>query len=162
MKNLAEEENNPAVENQFLRNRIFQLETELEILRKQGRDKNHKPRYSIRERLWILWYKEYFQISTREMTKRLGVARSTINRWLKNIENQSGNKNEPANKTPIEVALLVWEIAKANPHWGRIRISLQLSLLNIFLAASTVRNILQRLYPPGEPSVPVNCESDHH
>ncbi len=69
MKNLAEEENNPEVENQFLRNRIFQLETELEILRKQGRDKNHKPRYSLRERLWILRYKEYFQISTREMTK---------------------------------------------------------------------------------------------
>ncbi len=156
MKNLAEEEDNPEVENQFLRDRIFQLETELKILRKQGRNKNHKPRYSLRERLWILWYKEYFQISTREITKRLGVARSTINRWLKNIKNQSGNKNEPANKTPIEVALLVWEIAKANPHWGRIRISLQLSLLNIFLAASTVRNILQRPYPPGQPSLAPN------
>ncbi len=58
MINLAEEENNPEVENQFLRNRIFQLETELKILRKQGRDKNQKPRYSLRERLWILWYKE--------------------------------------------------------------------------------------------------------
>lgn len=42
------------------------------------------------------------------------------------------------------MALLVWRISKDNINWGRTRISNQLKLLNIFLAASTVRNILQR------------------
>jgi transposase InsO family protein len=147
MRNLAGEENNRTIEIQFLRDRIFQLETELEICRKHGKDTNRKPRYTLRERWLILWYKEYFRVSTREITKRLGVARSTIYRWMRKIEDPSSKKTEPANKTPIELVRLVWEIAKSNPHWGRIRISLQLSLLQVFLAASTVRNILNRPEP---------------
>ncbi len=42
---------------------------------------------------------------------------------------------------------LVWRISRDNIDWGRVRISNQLKLLNIFLAASTVRNILQRPKP---------------
>ena len=56
------------------------------------------------------------------------------------------------NKTPTEIALLVWEITKANLSWGRIRIANQLRLLGIFLAASTVRNILQRPKPQNSPT----------
>ncbi|MBN1452885.1 MAG: hypothetical protein JW963_17840, partial [Anaerolineales bacterium] len=40
MRNLAGEENNLYIEIQFLRDRIFQLETELEICRKHGKDTN--------------------------------------------------------------------------------------------------------------------------
>lgn len=45
---------------------------------------------------------------------------------------------------------LVWELASANPGWGRRRISLVLGTLGIFLAASTVRNILLRPRPRPE------------
>ena len=48
----------------------------------------------------------------------------------------------PANKTASEIAILIWEITKSNIDWGRVRIANQLALLNIFISASTVRNIL--------------------
>ena len=50
--------------------------------------------------------------------------------------------------TPNTVAELVWEIAHVNLGWGRVRIANQLGLLGVFLAASTVRNILNRPKPP--------------
>jgi len=62
------------------------------------------------------------------------------------------------NKTPAEITSLVWEITKANLSWGRIRIANQLKLLNIFLAASTVRNILQRPKPRDTPASPAPAE----
>jgi transposase InsO family protein len=64
----------------------------------------------------------------------------------------------PANKTPTEIAALVWEMAKANLSWGRIRIANQFKLLGIFLSASTVRNILQRPKPPDTPASPATPE----
>jgi transposase InsO family protein len=42
----------------------------------------------------------------------------------------------------------------SNLDWGRIRIANQLKLLNIFLSASTVRNILQRPKPRNTPTAP--------
>ncbi|MBN2329715.1 MAG: helix-turn-helix domain-containing protein [Candidatus Omnitrophica bacterium] len=63
----------------------------------------------------IFWYKEYFRVSTREITKQIGVTRSTIYRWMRKMEDTSSKKTEPANKTPIELVRLVWEIAKTNP-----------------------------------------------
>ena len=42
---------------------------------------------------------------------------------------------------------LVWEMASANAGWGRRHIALVLGTLGIFLAASTVRNILLRPRP---------------
>ena len=47
----------------------------------------------------------------------------------------------------MEIANLVWKITKANVSWGRVRIANQLALLNIFLSASTVRNILNQPKP---------------
>lgn len=54
--------------------------------------------------------------------------------------------------------MLVWEITKANLSWGRIRIANQLALLNIFISASTVRNILQRPKPRNAPVSPTILE----
>ena len=73
----------------------------------------------------------------------MGIARSTLYRWLHKIEDQH-QPRITANKTPLEIASLVWEITKSNVNWGRIRIANQLALLNIFISASTVRNILNR------------------
>ena len=59
----------------------------------------------------------------------------------------------------MEIASLVWEITKANVSWGRIRIANQLALLNIFLSASTVRNILNRPKPPKQPMSQTTSET---
>lgn len=135
----------------FLRDRVSQLETHISILLKRMKKKEPHPRYTIRERMFILTYMETFQIPRRRVTEFFGVARSTLYRWLRRIEEQAGSPREPANKTPTEIAILVWEIARVNVDWGRVRIANQLALLNILVAASTVRNILNRP-EPSEPS----------
>ncbi|UCE50350.1 MAG: DDE-type integrase/transposase/recombinase [Phycisphaerales bacterium] len=84
------------------------------------------------------------------MTEHLGVSRSTVYRWLHQI-NDTKHTRIPANKTPLEIAVLIWEITKSNVHWGRVRIANQLSLLNIFISASTARNVLNRPKPRKTP-----------
>ena len=66
------------------------------------------------------------------------------------IQDQN-NSRISVNKTPTEIASLVWEITKDNINWGKVRISNQLALLNISLAASTVRNILNQPKPRKSP-----------
>lgn len=143
-----------------LRDRVAQLEAELLLARSRIEKQGTRPRYTQRERALVLWYLEYFQIPKGQVRKRLGVARSTLYRWLKSVEDDEMTGKAPPNKTPQEVVALVWSIAKANPHWGRIRISTQLALLNVFLAASTVRNILNRPHPSG-PTVSVSGSKDN-
>jgi transposase-like protein len=104
-------------------------------------------------RLLIIWYIEAFQIPRRRVSRYFGIARSTLYRWLHQIEDQ-GPSGAPANKTPTEIASLVWEITKANLSWGRIRIANQLKLLVIFQAASMGRNILQRAKPRNTRTIP--------
>jgi transposase InsO family protein len=82
-----------------------------------------------------------------------GISRSTLYRWLHRIEAQAPSRSAPHNKTPADLSALVWEIARANPHWGRHRIARQIALLDIFLAASTVRNILNRPRPVRPPVI---------
>jgi transposase InsO family protein len=93
---------------------------------------------------------ETFKVARRRVTEYLGIAKSTLYRWLHKIEEQQ-QSHTPPNKTPMEIASLVWEITKANVSWGRVRIANQLALLNIFLSASTVRNVLNRPKPPKQP-----------
>ena len=137
----------------FLKDRVYQLQMQVSILQKQVRKKGKKPRYEVRERLLILWQMEAFQIPRRKVSRYFGVARSTLYRWLHQIEDQT-SASTAANKTPTEIASLVWEITQANLSWGRIRIANQLRLLGIFLSASTVRNILQRPRPRNTPAAP--------
>jgi transposase-like protein len=125
----------------FLKDRVYQLEMQVSILQRHLRKKGRKPRYSVRERLLILWHMEAFQIPRRKVSRYFGIARSTLYRWLHKIEDQKPS-GMPANKTPTAIAALVWEITKVNLSWGRVRVANQLRLLGIFLSASTVRNIL--------------------
>jgi transposase InsO family protein len=134
----------------FLKDKVHQLEMQVSILQKQVTKRGKSPRYTVRERLVILWHMEAFQIPRRKVTKHFGIARSTLYRWLHKIEDQKSSRT-PANKTPLEIASLIWEITKSNIHWGRVRIANQLGLLNVFLSASTVRNILQRPKPRNAP-----------
>jgi transposase InsO family protein len=138
----------------FLKDKVYQLEMQVSILQKRIQKQQKKPRYTLRERLFILWHVETFGIARRKVTEHLGVSRSTLYRWLHQV-NDARRTRIPANKTPIEIAVLVWEITKSNIDWGRVRIANQLALLNIFISASTVRNILNRPKPRKPGGCPV-------
>ena len=141
----------------FLKDRVYQLEMQVSILQKHLHKKGKKPRYEVREKLLILWQMEAFQIPRRKVSRYFAIARSTLYRWLHKIEDKKPS-GTPVNKTPTEVATLVWEITKANLSWGRIRIANQLKLLGIFLSASTVRSILERPKPRNTPAAPATPE----
>ncbi len=134
----------------FLRDKVNQQQMQITILQKGTRKRQKNPRYTIRERLFIICHMETFQIPKCRITEHLGIAISTLYRWLHKIQDQN-NSRTPVNKTPMEIASLVWEITKNNISWGKVRISNQLRLLKIFLSASTVRNILNRPQPPKQP-----------
>ena len=93
------------------------------------------------------------------MTEYIGVSRSSLYRWLHKIQDDE-QLNIPYNKIPKDIAALIWEITKANIHWGRFRIANQLGLLNIFISASTVRNILQRPAPDKGPAASIQKDSN--
>jgi hypothetical protein len=134
----------------LLRGMVEQLQMQLLILQQRLSKKQKKPRYTLRERLLILWQMETFQIPRRRVTEYFGIARSTLYRWLHKIEEQAQSRI-PVNKTPMEIASLIWQVTKANINWGRVRLANQLALLHIFISASTVRNILSRPKPLKQP-----------
>jgi len=138
----------------FLKDKVYQLEMQVLILQKRIQKRQKKPRYTLRERLFILWHIEIFGIARRKVTEHLGVSRSTLYRWL-HLINDMRHTRIPANKTPLEVAVLVWEITRSNIDWGRVRIANQLALPNIFISVSTVRNILKRPKPRKPAGFPV-------
>jgi hypothetical protein len=126
----------------FLRDRIYKLETRIKIFQKQYHATFRKPGYSPKERIFILWHMEYFLIPRRQVTETFGVSRSTLYRRLKRIHDESKSTQHSWNKIPESLASLVWRISNDNIDWGCVRMSNQLKLLNVFLAASTVRNIM--------------------
>ena len=81
----------------FLKDKVYQLEMQVSILQKQLTKRGKSPRYTVRERLLILWHIEAFQIPRRRVTEHFGVARSTLYRWLHQIEDQKVSST-PANK----------------------------------------------------------------
>ena len=136
----------------FLRDKVNQQQMQITILQKGLQKKHTNKRYTLREKMFILSYMEIFQVPRRRITEHLGIAKSTLYRWLHKIEKQQQSRI-PTNKTPSEIAVLVWEITTANVGWGRIRIANQLALLKIFLSASTVRNILNQPRPRTGPQL---------
>mgnify|MGYP001587669746 CR=1 FL=1 len=131
----------------LLRDKVTRLEALVGLLQRQLAKGPHRPKYTLEERLCILWHLEYFQVPRRRVRQYFGIARSTLYRWLHGNDEAASQHSSPANKTPGDLAGLVLEIAKANPHWGRCRIAAQLALLRVFLSASAVRNILLRPQP---------------
>jgi DNA invertase Pin-like site-specific DNA recombinase len=98
----------------FLKDRVYQLEMQLSILQKHLHRKGQSPRYTVRERLLILWHVEAFQVPRRKVSRYFGIARSTLYRWLHQIEEQEAS-GAPANRTPAEIATLVWEATASRP-----------------------------------------------
>ena len=69
--------------------RVYQLEMQVSILQRPLHPKGKSPRYTVRERLLILWQMEAFQIARRKVPRYFGIARSTLYRWLHKIEDQT-------------------------------------------------------------------------
>ena len=53
----------------FLKDRVYQLEMQVSILQKHLNRKGQSPRYTVRERLLILWHIEAFQIPRRKVSR---------------------------------------------------------------------------------------------
>ena len=130
-----------------LRERLAELQSQVEILRRLHQPSTTR-RYRLRERFLILYHMSYFDVPRRRVGQTFGVARSTFYRWLQRIDGSGPGRRVAWNRTPAALARLVWQVAAANAHWGRVRIANQLLLLGIFVAPSTVRNILNRPKPP--------------
>ena len=62
----------------FLRDMVEQLQMQVSILQKGIKKKQKNPRYTLREKLFILWQMETFQIPRRRVTEYFGIARSTL------------------------------------------------------------------------------------
>ena len=131
----------------LLQEQLAELQSLVEILRAMVRPTPAR-RYAPRVRLMILYHISYFNVPRRRVKQTFGVARSTLYRWLARIDGRRRRCRQAWNRTPAGVARLVWQVAVANAHWGRVRIANQLRLLGIFVASSTVRNILNRPTPP--------------
>ena len=62
----------------FLRDKVDQQQMQITILQKGAGKKQKNPRYTLREKLFILCYMETFQVPRRRVTEYLGIAKSTL------------------------------------------------------------------------------------
>ncbi len=141
-------------ENVALRDTVELLTEQLACAERRLKAAGIRKPYSPKERLHILWCIEYFGLSRRQIPKYFGVARSTVWRWLRRLQDGVGLCGRKCQgcvrRTSEELIRLVWQVHELNPEWGRRYIARVLGTLGIFLAASTVRNILLRPKPRPE------------
>jgi len=140
-----------------LRDENHRLKCENGLLRSRLRHaRSRKPHYTPMQRLQILWHMEYFNIPRERVKEHFSIAKSTFYRWLHAMQDGRLGVSKPATesprKTPTEIARLIWDIFEHNPHFGRHRIAMILWTLRVFVAASTVRNVLLRPAPPKAPA----------
>jgi putative transposase len=97
----------------------------------------------------------YYRIPRSRVKEHFLIAKSTLYRWLHAAqEGDLGEKRLPqesSRKTPAELAQMIWDIFEENPYFGRQRIANILWLLGVFVAASTVRNVLLQPRPGKAP-----------
>ena len=98
-------------EKAMLRDTIELLVEQLACAQRRLKAANTREPYSLAERLHILWSIEYFGISRRQIPKHFGVARSTVWRWLRRLQDGiglCGRKCEfPVRRTSEELVRLV-------------------------------------------------------
>jgi len=139
-----------------LRDENRRLTLELRMFNARFGSAPTRKRYTPMQRLQILWHMSYYRIPRKKMTEHFLTARSTFYRWLHAAERgdlrERKGKRESPRKTPVELARMIWEIFEANPYVGRHRIASILWLLGVFVAASTVRNVLLRPKPRNAPA----------
>jgi putative transposase len=139
-----------------LRDENRRLTSELRLLKDRFGEAPVRKRYTPMQRLRVLWHMTYYRIPRSEVTEHFLIAKSTFYRWLHAAERGDlGEKKalaESPRKTPTELAQMIWEIFEANPYVGRDRIANTIWLLGVFVAASTVRNVLVQSKPRRAPA----------
>ena len=139
-----------------LRDENRRLRSENRMLKARFGDAPARKRYTPMQRLQILWHMAYYGIPRSRVTEHFLIARSTFYRWLHAAERGAlGEKKTPqesARKTPAELARMIWDMFEASPHFGRNRIANTVWLLGVFVAASTVRNVLLQPKPKNAPA----------
>jgi len=127
------------------------LQSENRLLRSRVRQAPRRKRYSLMQRLQILWHMSYYRIPRSRVKEHFAIAKSSLYRWLHAAErgdmSDKRRKHESPRQTPAQIARLIWDIFESNPHFGRHRIAMTVWALRVFVAASTVRNILLRPKP---------------
>ena len=139
-----------------LRDENRRLRSENRMLKARFGDAPSRKHYSPMQRLQILWHMAYYGIPRSKVTEHFLIARSTFYRWLHAAERGDvGEKQTPTEstrRTPTELARMIWDMFEANPHFGRHRIANTIWLLGVFVAASTVRNVLVQPKPRRTPA----------
>ena len=70
----------------FLRDKVNQQQMQITILQKGLQKKYTNKRYTLREKLFILCYMETFQMPRYRVKEKLGIAKSTLYRWIHKIQ----------------------------------------------------------------------------
>jgi len=130
----------------WLRDENRRLKSENRLLKSRFDDAPSRKRYTPMQRLQILWHMVHYRIPRCRVKEHFVIAKSTLYRWLHAAEEgdlgERKATRESPRKTPVELAQMIWDIFEANPHVGRHRIANIVWLLGMFVAASTVRNVL--------------------
>lgn len=108
----------------FFRDRVAELQSQVDILKKLYKPDNTS-RYTLRERFLIIFHVTYFDVPRRRVSEHSKVARSTFYLWLQRIDWRTKGRREAWNRTTVAIEALVWEVAQANAHFGRVRIANQ-------------------------------------
>ena len=139
-----------------LRDENRRVNSELRMFKDRFGEAPVRKRYTPMQRLRILWHMEYYRIPRSRVKEHFLIAKSTLYRWLHAAQEgdlgERKSKSESPRKTPAELARMIWDIFEANPYVGRDRIASIVWLLGVFVAASTVRNVLLRPKPKNAPA----------
>jgi transposase len=132
------------------------LKSENRHLKSRLRQMPRKRHYSPVQRLQILWHMAYYGIPRSRVKEHFVIAKSTLYRWLHAAERGDAVDTKTARggrpRTPREVVQMIWDMFESNPHFGRHRIAMSMWLLGVFVAASTVRNVLLQPKPRKAPA----------
>ena len=157
-------------QNERLKERIAQLETELSIKdNRMGRlPVTKRPHYPPEERLRILLLRAATGWSLTQTAKRFLLSPQTIANWMKRLDDDGPDAlvrtPEPVNRFPDFVREAVRQLAATSPQMGRQRVADTLARVGLDVAASSVRRIARetpKLPPrPADPVKPTTAESD--
>ena len=102
------------LENVALRDRVEFLTEQLACAQRRLKAAGIRKPYSPAERLHILWAIEYFGVSRRQISKHFGVARSTVWRWLRRLQDGVGICGQrcqtSVRRTSEALVRLVWDV----------------------------------------------------
>jgi putative transposase len=156
------------LEIQHLREELMRLRFANKVMRQElNRVTQKKP--CLCKKLEIIYFKLRFDVSLRKVENYLPISRISVINYIREL--QSGISNLASrmryshispNRTPINIAQLIWEMHDDNPQWGRWKIAFEIRKIGVYVSPSTVRNILNSSkldYHKPEKKVPIRARA---